>query len=191
MVSPEPHDSVVQYPGGIRARYRWAGSGAGATVFALSESGGSLVDLGGRVAADPDRLCRAELRVESPLGSWTVRLASAIFDEPAGVLWDSPGLLVVKYGFHTYGLDRRSGTLRWDHRSQTPLLSVMASSRLDHILVQSELETFALEADGTVAWRAAHSDVVAGAELVGGRLVLTSYGGLVTALDPVTGRTVD
>jgi hypothetical protein len=30
--------------------------------------------------------------------------------------------------------------------------------------------------------------VVAGAELVGGRLVLRSYSGMVTALDPATGR---
>ena len=57
------------------------------------------------------------------------------------------------------------------------------------MIVQAEVETFAIEADGTVAWRAAHSDVVAGAELVGGRLILTSYGGLLSALDPATGRT--
>jgi len=56
------------------------------------------------------------------------------------------------------------------------------------VLVQAEIETFALEADGTVAWRVAHSDVVTAAELVGGRLVLTSFTGAVTALDPVTGR---
>jgi hypothetical protein len=39
-----------------------------------------------------------------------------------------------------------------------------------------------------VAWRIAHSDVVTGAELVGGRLVLTSYSGQLNALDPATGR---
>jgi len=54
--------------------------------------------------------------------------------------------------------------------------------------VQGEIETFAIEADGTVGWRVAHSDVVTEAELVGGRVVLTSFGGQVTALDPVTGR---
>jgi hypothetical protein len=54
--------------------------------------------------------------------------------------------------------------------------------------VQSEIETFALEADGTVAWRIAHSDVVTGAELLGGRLVLTGFAGQVNAVDPTTGR---
>ena len=49
-------------------------------------------------------------------------------------------------------------------------------------------KTFALEADGTVAWRVAHSDVVTAAELVGGRLVLTGFDGQLNALDPSTGR---
>ena len=56
------------------------------------------------------------------------------------------------------------------------------------MLAQAEIETFALEPDGTVAWRVAHSDVVTAAELVGGRLVLTSFNGAVSALDPATGR---
>jgi hypothetical protein len=55
-------------------------------------------------------------------------------------------------------------------------------------VVPAEIETFAIEPDGTVAWRVAHSDVVTAAELVGGRLVLTSFGGAVSALDPATGR---
>jgi outer membrane protein assembly factor BamB len=80
------------------------------------------------------------------------------------------------------------GDARWDHRSATPVVALIGSSRLAHVLVQSELETFALEPDGTVAWRIAHSDVVTAAELVGGRLVLTSFGGQVSALDPATGR---
>lgn len=189
-MSGDPHSEIVQYPGGIRARFRWAGSGQGAAVFALSEAGGTLTDLGSHVASDPEVLCRAELRVESPAGAWTVRLASAIFDAPAGVLWDTAGLLVAKYGFHTYGFDARLGTVRWEHRSRTPILAVLASSRLGHVLVQTELETFAIEADGAVAWRVAHSDVVAAAELVGGRLVLTSYDGLLAALDPATGRSL-
>ncbi len=100
------------------------------------------------------------------------------------------GVLVLKYGFHTYAFEARTGELRWEHRSRTPILAVLGSSRLDHVLVQTELETFALEADGTVAWRASHSDVVAGVELVGGRLVLTSYAGLLMALDPRTGRSL-
>jgi hypothetical protein len=181
-------DAVLTYPGGLRARWRWGGSGEAAEVFALSEAGGSLVDLGEIPCPDPDARCRAELRIDGPAGGWTVRFAATLNDEPAAVLWDAAGLLVVKYGFHAYGLDARGGGLRWSHRSATPVLSVLASSRLRHVLVQSELETFAIEADGTVAWRVAHSDVVVGAELVGGRLVLESYGGSRSVLDPATGR---
>lgn len=87
-----------------------------------------------------------------------------------------------------YGFDARAGTLRWHHRSGTPLVAVLGSSRLEHVLLQSEVETFAIDATGEVVWRAAHSDVVAGAELVGGRLVLTSVDGQVRALDPATGQ---
>ena len=187
-MSAEPHDATVAYPGGLRARWRWGGSGQAAAVFALSEAGGALVDHGPLVAKDPDARCRAELRLEGPGGAWTARFASTINDEPAAALWDTTGELVVKYGFHAYGLDARTGDLAWSHRSATPLLAVFASSRLRHVIVQAELETFAIEGDGTVAWRIAHSDVVTGAELIGGRLVLTSYSGLVNALDPATGR---
>lgn len=133
-------------------------------------------------------LCRAELRIDGPAGAWTVRLASTINDEPAGQLWDTAGQLVVKYGFHAYGLAARTGAPAWIHRSATPLLAVFASSRLRHVLAQAELETFAIEADGTVAWRIAHTDVVTAASLVGGRLVLTAYGGGVNSIDPATGR---
>jgi len=59
---------------------------------------------------------------------------------------------------------------------------------LRHVLVQGELETFAIEDDGSVAWRVAHSDVVVSAELIGGRLVLGSYTGSRNDLDPATGR---
>jgi hypothetical protein len=189
-MSGEPRDAVVQYPGGIRVRYRWAGSGQTDAVFALSEAGGSLVDLGPQVSDDPDRLCRAELRVETPATTWAARLASAIFDEPAGLVWDSEALLVVKYGFHTWAFEARTGELRWQHRSRSPLIAVLGSSRLPHVLIQAEIETFALEADGSVAWRVAHSDVVASVELMGGHLVLGSYGGLMTMLDPATGRAI-
>ncbi|HEX5591155.1 MAG TPA: PQQ-binding-like beta-propeller repeat protein [Candidatus Limnocylindrales bacterium] len=184
----EPRDATVAYPGGFRARWRWGGSGQAAAVFALSEAGGSLVDHGPLVADDPDARCRAELRVDGPGGAWSARFASTVHDEPAGLYWDTAGQLVVKYGFHVYGLEARGGALAWTHRSATPVLAVLGSSRLRHVLVQSELETFAIEADGTVAWRIAHSDVVTGAELVGGRLVLTSYGGQHNAIEPATGR---
>jgi outer membrane protein assembly factor BamB len=184
----QPRDATASYPGGLRARWRWAGSGQGRDVFALSEAGGELTDLGPLVSEEYDSLCRAELRIDGPGGSWTARFASLISDEPAGLLWDDPGLFIVKYGFHAYAFDARSGALRWSHRSATPLLAVLASPRLRHVVAQAEIETFALEADGTVAWRIAHSDVVTGAELIGGRLVLSSYGGAVSALDPATGR---
>ena len=187
-MSAEPRDATVAYPGGLRARWRWGGSGQAAAVVALSESGGSLTDHGPLVASDPDERCRAELRIDGPAGAWSARFASTLNDEPSAVFWDTPGLLVVKYGFHVYGLDARSGELRWTHRSATPLLAVFASSRLRHILVQSELETFAIEDDGAVAWRIAHSDVVTAAELMAGRLVLTSYAGQLNALDAATGR---
>jgi len=187
-VTAEPRDATVAYPGGLRARWRWAGSGQGAAVFALSEVGGELLDLGPEVSDEPDALCRAELRVDGPAGVWTVRFASAINDEPAAQLWDTAAQLVVKYGFHGYGLDARTGARRWVHRSATPLLAVFASSRLRHVILQGELETFAIEPDGTVAWRIAHSDVVTDASMIGGRLVLTGYGGGVNAVDPATGR---
>jgi outer membrane protein assembly factor BamB len=183
-----PSDATISYPGGIRARWRWSGSGQGRAVFALTETGGSLEDHGPLVSTSFDELCRAELRVDGPGGPWTVRLASAIHDEPAGLVWDDAGLFVVKYGFHTYGFESRTGALRWSHRSASPLIVVLASPRLPHVIVQSEVETFALESDGTVGWRIAHSDVVAEAALVGGRLVLTSYGGQASAIDALTGR---
>ncbi|HYL41021.1 MAG TPA: hypothetical protein VET90_06915 [Candidatus Binatus sp.] len=182
------HDLTASYPGGLRARWRWGGSGSAAAVFALTETGGDVVDLGDLTGPAPDDRCRAELRVDGPAGPWTVRLASTISDAPSAVLWDTAGQLVVRYGFHAYGLDARSGSLRWNLRSATPLIALLASSRLRHVLLQAELETFAVEADGRVAWRIAHSDVVVGADLVGGRLVLTAYGGGQNVLDPTSGR---
>jgi hypothetical protein len=178
----------VQYPGGLAARYRWSGSGRADEVFGISEATGRFADHGLLVDAHPDRLCRAELRVEGPEGAWTARFASVIFDDPQGVLWDDPGLLLVKYGFGLYALGSRTGDLAWYHASSTPIVAVLASSRLDHVLLQAEVETVALRPDGEVAWRAAHSDVVTQAELVGGRLVLTSYGGQRIAVDARTGQ---
>lgn len=187
----EAQRAQVQYPGGLSARYRWAGTGSADVVFAISEASGPLHDLGSLVAVEPDRLCRAELRIEGPLGAWTARFASLVFDEPQAVLWDTPGLLLVKYGFRLYALGSRTGELAWSHASATPIVAILASSRLDHALLQSEIETIALREQGEVVWRAAHSDVVVAAELMGGNLVLTSYGGQRMALDPRTGQRLD
>lgn len=184
----EVHRSVVRYPGGFTVRYRWAGSGRAADVFALSEAGGALLDHGPLVSGDPDRLCRAEMRVESPVGTWTARFASPVFDGPTALYWDAPGLLVVKYGFRAYALDARSGELRWSRDSGTPVMDVLGSSRLEHVIVQSEIETAAVREDGSVAWRIAHSDVVTGADLVAGRLVLTGYSGAMATYDAASGR---
>lgn len=172
----------------MTVRYRWVGSGGGSALSGLTESGGPLVDHGPLAAPDPDAVCRAELRAEGPRGTWTARFASPIHDEPRGVYWDVPGLLVVGYGFRAYALDGAGGELRWSHRCGSPILAVIGSSLLGHVIVQSEVETFALDAGGEVVWRLAHGDVVVAAEMIGGRLVLTSYGGDRITLDTATGR---
>lgn len=188
IAAPEPRNATITYPGGLRARWRWGGTGQAAAVFALSEAGGTLHDLGSMVSPTPDDLCRAELRLEGPRGAWTARFASLIHDEPRALYWDTATLLVVAYGFHTTGLEVATGDARWTHRSATPLIGLFGSPRFDHVVVQSELETFAIDPDGEVAWRIAHSDVVTAAELIGGRLVLTGFDGQVNAVDPATGR---
>jgi hypothetical protein len=186
----EVQRATVAYPGGLAARYRWGGSGSADAVFLLTEGGGSLADHAALAGGDPSRMCRAELRVEGPLGTWTVRLASPVFDEPAGLLWDSEALLVVTYGFLAYAFASRTGELAWSHRSGTPLVALLGSTRLPHVLLQSEVETIALDAAGGSLWRVAHQDVIASAELLGGNLALTSYGGGVALLDAHTGRSL-
>ena len=192
MAATEPGNRTETYPGGLRARWRWGGSGQAADVFALSEAGGALLDLGPRVSADPDALCRAELRLEGPRGAWTARFASTIYDVPAG-------------GLPRHGRAARRRLrlphLRPGRRDRRPPLGpplgdadhrpARLAAGWPHVLVQSEIETFALDPDGTVAWRVAHSDVVTAAELVGGRLVLTGFDGQLNALDPATGRPAD
>jgi hypothetical protein len=187
----EAQRQAVQYPGGLAARYRWGGTGSAIEVFAVSEATGRLIDHGGLEGGEPDRLCRAELHVEGPLGSWTARFASLVYDDPSGVLWDTVGLLLVKYGFRLYALGARTGELAWSRRSQTPLVTVLCSPSLAHCLLQSELETIALDDHGELLWRAAHNDVVTGAALVGGKLVLASYGGTHLVLDPTSGHSVE
>ncbi len=183
----EVQRATVGYPGGLAARYRWGGSGSADDVFALSEDGGELTDHVDLAGGDPTRMCRAELRVEGPLGIWTARFASPVFDEPSGLLWDIPMQLVVKYGFRVYGLAARTGELAWSHLSGTPIVAVLGSPRLEHVIIQSEVATIAVDAAGETRWRVAQSDVIAGAELVGRALTLTAYGGEVVGLDPATG----
>jgi hypothetical protein len=178
----------VQYPGGLAARYRWGGSGSAEAVFGISEAEGTLNDFGALAAPTPEAACRAELRVEGPVARWTARFASPIYDDPEAVLLDTAGLLVVRYGFITYALGARDGELAWTHVSGTPTVAILASSRLDHLILQTEIETIALRGDGSVAWRAAHSDVVVAARLVAGRLDLTTYSGQHLYLDAQSGQ---
>jgi len=188
-VTTEVQRLSVQYPGGFAARYRWAGSGQADEVFAISEATGTLNDFGELVAPNPDALCRAELRVEGPTSRWTARFASPVFDAPDAVLIDTEGVLVVRYGFRAYGLEARTGDLRWSHSSGTPTVALLASARLEHLIIQTEIETIAVRpADGSVAWRAAHSDVITDAALVAGRLDLTTYTGVHVYLDARTGE---
>ena len=111
VLGPTPATAFFR-PGLIVSRLRQVGQSA-SVVRPPCQPVSTVTDHGGLVSAAPDRLCRAELRVEGPLGTWTARFASPIFDEPAGLLWDTPGLIVVKYGFVVYGLDSRTGSLRW------------------------------------------------------------------------------
>jgi len=187
----EPHSLITSFPGGLRVRATWGSSGQATAVFALSESGASLIDhgaLGAGAEEDPDRLCRMELRIEHPGGAWAVRLASAIYDEPRAIHWDEGALFVVGYGFTVYAFASRSGDLAWMHQTGTPVVALMASPRLEHVIVQSEVETWAIRADGEVRWRLAHTDVVGAAELLGGQLILTSISGATQSIDPATGR---
>jgi hypothetical protein len=178
----------VQYPGGLAARYRWGASGSAEQVFGVSESEGSLNDYAPLGGGSPAVACPAELRVEGPVARWTARFASPIYDEPEAVLLDTAGVLVVRYGFVVYALEARTGALAWSHASATPTVAVLASSRMEHVILQTELETIALEPDGSVLWRAAHSEVVVAAVLVAGRLDLTTYAGTHVYLDARTGE---
>jgi outer membrane protein assembly factor BamB len=187
----EPRSLITNFPGGLRVRATWGSSGQAAAVFALSEAGATLADhgaLGAGAEPDPDRLCRMEMRVEHPGGAWAVRLASAIYDEPRALHWDEGGLFVVGYGFTVYAFASRTGELAWLHQTGTPVVALAASPRIDHVIVQSEVETWAIRADGEVKWRLAHTDVVGAAELIGGQLILTSIAGATQSIDPATGR---
>src|SRR4029078_13351570 len=90
-LSAQPRDATITYPGGLRVACARAGSGRADAVFALSEVGGALRDLGPEVSSDPDSLCRAELRIDGPAGAWTGRFSSTIKDKPAGTPWGHAG----------------------------------------------------------------------------------------------------
>ena len=62
-MTSEPRHAAITFPGGLRASLRWTGSGGAEALFALSEAGGPLVDHGALSGPDPDRRCRAEIRV--------------------------------------------------------------------------------------------------------------------------------
>lgn len=185
---PDVQRLAVQYPGGFAARYRWAGSGQGEAVFGVSELDGILFDYGALAGEKPAGLCQAELRVEGPTARWTARFASPVFDAPEAILIDTVGLLVVRYGFMVYALVARNGELAWSHATSTPTVAVLGSARLDHVIVQTELETLALRPDGDVAWRATHSEVIVAAQLIAGRLDLTTYPGQHVYLDANSGQ---
>lgn len=171
------------------ARYRWAGSAAGTDVFGISEASGPLTDLSeGQNAGN--RRCYAEVHVEGPTGAWTARISSVIYDDPEGALWDEHQLLLVKYGFTLHAFAARTGDAAWRYLASTPLIALLTSARLDHVLVQAEVETIALRADGSVAWHVTHEDVIAQARLVGGHLDLTSYSGAHLLIDARTGAAV-
>ena len=120
-------------------------------VFALSEAGGSSDRARGPSPVPTFmRSCRAELRVDSPGGPWTVRLASLIYDEPAAVVWMTNALLVVKYGFldvRVRGTNGRASLVRTGRRRRL-LVGHGRRPLLPHALCRDEIETFALEADG-------------------------------------------
>ena len=143
----EPRVAVASYPGGIRVRSAWGGSGDGPAVFALSEAGGTLVEHGPLVSPTYERLCRAELRVETPGGPWAVRLASPIFDEPIGVPVGRAGpagrrLRLPHLRASPPGPASCAGAIARIRRSSR----ILGSSRIPHVIVQAEIETFAIEA---------------------------------------------
>ena len=159
---------TVQYPGGLAARYRWGGSGSGPEVFGLSESGGTLTDhgharLGRPRAALPSGAAR---RGAARHMDGAIRLAD-LRRSPKGCSGIRRRCWRSATASSRTPSRSRTGELRWTHRSGTPLVALLGSSRLPHLLLQSEVETFALDAEGAVRWRAAHSDVVSAAELVG------------------------
>ena len=165
-----------------------AGPGRAAIdAFGPTEASGELIDLGSLAGEESETLCRAELRAEGPLGEWTARFASAIFDEPRGVYWDVPGLLA--WPTASRSMPSEHAAASWHGTGEAARRSLRSSRRRGSTTSwhRAEIETVALDASGAAVWRVAHSDVVAEAEIVGGSLVLTSFGGQHQVLDPQTG----
>jgi len=178
---------IVRYPGGYRAVYAWGGPTIELALEAAAGDEPAILDLADLGGSAGDRLCHASIDVSGPTGGWAALLAAPIFDAPQGLLWDSAGLLLVAYGFRAYAFEARGGQLRWSFDSATPLVAILGSPRLEHVLVQGELETTALDAAGEVAWRASHEDVITAAELMAGRLVASTWSGATVTIDPRTG----
>ena len=142
-----------------------------------------------RVGGDFDALCRAELRIEAPGGAWTARLASTIFDEPAALFWDNARPVRREVRLPHVRVRRPFG--------RPALVSPLRDAAPRGIRVAATGPRRRPVRDRDVRDRARRRRSPGGsptptsspgAELVGGRLVLTSYGGAATALDPATGR---
>ena len=188
-VAGEPRHTVIAFPGGLRASLRWAGSGRAAEVFALTEAGGPLVDLGELAGPDPDERCRAEIRrrdagraVDGPARLDDQRRAGG----PAVGLRGPARHQVRVPRLRVRRADRRAGAGATGARRRCSSSSARPGCRTSSPRPRSRPSRS--RRDGEVAWRVAHSDVVTEAELVGGRLVLTSFDGQVRAIDPLTGR---
>ena len=124
-VSDEPRNATVTYPGGLRARWRWGGSGPAPAVFALTEAGGSLIDLGprsrpipmpcaGRSSGSRDRA--APGRSGSRRSSTTTRVRCT---GTAPGSWSSPT------GSTPTASRPRPASARWDHRSASPIVALL------------------------------------------------------------------
>ena len=85
-MTADARQEIVACPGGIRARFRWVGTGQGDAALALGETGGALYDFGpgsprpSSAPAGPTRESRARadtFAVEAVDGLWTTRTGFA------------------------------------------------------------------------------------------------------------------
>ena len=126
-------------------------------ITAMSEVGGTLTDHGSLVSADPDRLCRAELRVEGPLGALdgAVRVGHQRRTRPA-CCGTPRGCCSCATASGSTPSRAAPATCAGAATAARPWSRSLGSSRLDHVIVQSEIETVALDGAGSVVWRLAH-----------------------------------